>query len=260
MLRVVGFSLALSLVSLSSCTAGEPGDPCDEPSRTCGDWNLGVQFCAFDSAGDESWTSCCVEIIDEETCNVCVAPWEDEEEAINDRCWTPLVLAFANERVELVSAPGATFDLTRDQISVPSDWPTAQTPWLALDRDDNGRIDDGGELFGSATRLSSGGFADNGFEALAELDANCDGVIDRADSAFARLLLWRDANGDRTSEPGELSPAAAELDSIRLGYVSDRLCDARGNCEVERSTFAFRDATGRAREGAVIDVHLRAQP
>jgi len=39
----------------------------------------------------------------------------------------------------------------------------------------------------------------------------------------------------------------------------DPRCDARGNCEVERATFRFRDAAGREHTGAVVDVHLAAQ-
>ena len=57
------------------------------------------------------------------------------------------------------------------------DWPMANTPWLALDRDGNGAIEDGSELFGSGTRLASGARARNGFEALRELDSNGDGVV-----------------------------------------------------------------------------------
>jgi hypothetical protein len=47
--------------------------------------------------------------------------------------------------------------------------------------------------------------------------------------------------------------------SIDLDFVTDPRCDERGNCEVERAAFRFRDAAGVERTGAVIDVHLAAQ-
>ena len=46
---------------------------------------------------------------------------------------------------------------------------------------------------------------------------------------------------------------------IDLAYTSDRRCDARLNCEVERARFGFRDAAGAERTGAIVDVHLRHQ-
>src|SRR5262245_26889770 len=65
---------------------------------------------------------------------------------------------------------------------------------LALDRNDNGVIDDGSELFGTATRKRDGTLAKNGFDALAEFDLNGDGKIDERDAVYSRLRLWIDAN------------------------------------------------------------------
>lgn len=169
---------------------------------------------------------------------------------------TPLVLAFDNERVTFAASAG-TFAL-RAGDPVATDWPTATTPWLALDRDGNGSIDSGRELFGSGTEVA-GGFAKHGFVALAALDANRDGAIDAADPAFASLLLWADTNGDRKSSPAELSPASARVQSISLAYRLDARCDARGNCEGERAAMTWRDERGARRTGTVIDVYLRYQ-
>jgi hypothetical protein len=174
---------------------------------------------------------------------------------------TPLVLSFDRAPVDFAaSAQSFGFDLT-GTMSVTTDWPTSKTPWLALDRDGNGRIDDGSELFGSATVLSNGGRASNGFIALRELDDNGDGQITPADAAFPRLLLWSDRDGDRASTARELASASTvKLLSIELGYsTSAPRCDARGNCEIERATFRFVDDTGAARTGEVVDVHLKFQ-
>src|ERR1700722_8639431 len=167
---------------------------------------------------------------------------------------TPLVLAFEGEPVRFTSAAG-DFDLAGREASVATDWVSPGTPWLALDRDGNGSIDDGRELFGSMTALPDGQRAPNGFVALAALDDDGDGRITAHDASFGRLLVWRDANQDRRSEPGELTTAEeAGLVSIDLGYRVAPRCSG-DDCEIERAHFVFREG-GRERTGDVIDVHL----
>ena len=166
------------------------------------------------------------------------------------RCTTPLVLSFdsAPVRYERTTWPFAF----KPGSPVQSDWPSAATPWLVRDVNGNGRIDDGSELFGSNTRIESG-VARHGFEALAALDANGDGVIDAKDPEFRSLLVWRDGNGDRLSQPGELTSLAEEhVDSFSLNFRTGTRCDLRGNCERERSTFSWR-----GHQGSLVDVYLR---
>jgi hypothetical protein len=172
---------------------------------------------------------------------------------------TPLVLSFDGGPVQYLADRAHAFDVN-GAASIVTDWPTASTPWLAVDRDGNGAIDDGSELFGSLSPLAGGGRAPNGFAALRELDADGDGRITPADPGFAKLLVWSDRDGDRRSSPGELASAASfELLSIDLAYRVAPSCDARGNCEVERAAFHYRDAAGVVREGTVVDVHLARQ-
>lgn len=172
---------------------------------------------------------------------------------------TPLVLSFDGGPVAYTEATSNGFDLVGSGERVASDWPTARTPWLALDRDRNGAVDDATELFGSAVRLSSGGRAQNGFEALAELDENADGVIDARDARFGELATWADEDADRRTDAGELASAlvgARRLVSIELVFAIAPVCDARGNCGVERARFTWSDAVGVQHHGQVIDVHL----
>ncbi len=174
-------------------------------------------------------------------------------------CNTPLVLSFDGEPV-VFAASEHRFLLDPSLGSARSDWPTAATPWLALDRDADGAITSGAELFGSATPLAGGGLARNGFEALAELDGDGDGVVDERDAAWSQLLVWRDDDGDRVSQPGELSPVAeAGLVSIAVSHRVEARCDARGNCERERGELVWRDAAGRPRRGEVVDVHVKLE-
>lgn len=172
---------------------------------------------------------------------------------------TPLVLSF-DERPVSFEAGCGPLDLSGGGAGVCLDLPTARTPWLALDRNGNGRIDDGSELFGSMVTLRSGRRARNGFEALAELDANGDGKLSAEDPAWSSLVLFSDQDGSRTSSQGELvSLSAAGITSIELRFSLEERCDQRGNCERERAAFTFRDARGATRAGAVVDVWLTAR-
>jgi len=178
-------------------------------------------------------------------------------------CTTPLVLVFDGSAVSFAADAGtASFNLapTGSAPILRTDWPTAATPWLAFDVDGDGKITSGAELFGSATALPDGRIARQGFEALAALDDTGDGIVDAKDRAFARLLVWRDGDGDRISTAAELSTVAAEgVRGIGVAFSVRPRCDERGNCERERGAFTFVDQAGVMKRGAVVDVHLAAR-
>ena len=106
---------------------------------------------------------------------------------------------------------------------------------LAMDRDGDGRITSGAELFGDATRLADGELAPNGYVALAELDSpafggNGNGRIDPRDRRFRSLLIWLDANHDGVSQRRELRPLKSHrIGWISLDYFSSPLEDEHGN-------------------------------
>lgn len=173
-------------------------------------------------------------------------------------CNTPLVLMFEGERLEFAPALASAFDLSRDGTCVQTDWPTS--PWLALDRDGDGAIRSGAELFGNATVMAAGGRPDNGFSALAELDSNRDGKISAQDDRFEELVLWTDTDDDRIGTGSELrSLKDVALVSIDLGWSKRLECDDSGNCGVERAPFVYTTADGTLAEGEVVDVHLFCQ-
>jgi len=181
-------------------------------------------------------------------------PGRDDQPS-SDLCGenTPLVVAFDNQPVRFMT--GGTFAFQPGELAA-SDWPTAKTPWIALDLDHDGSIQSGAELFGSSTVLPDGTTAHNGFFALAALDANRDGRIDASDPAFGSLLLWADRNGDQRSSPDELTALSNVIVAISLDNHVEVHCDARANCERERATLEWRDARGETHEGSVIDVYL----
>jgi hypothetical protein len=94
---------------------------------------------------------------------------------------------------------------------------------LVRDLNGNGCIDDGSEMFGSATVLPDGSRASNGFMALAALDQNGDGEISAPDPAFAELGVWTDSNQNGVTDPGELrSLSSVQIDALSLAATPAR--------------------------------------
>ncbi len=120
-------------------------------------------------------------------------------------------------------------------------WPLQpDDAWLVLDRNENERIDDATELFGTATPLATGTLARHGFQALAEFDANGDGVVSVADPKFSQLRLWRDANRDGVATPREMTSLEdAGLVELSTAFQSARARDQWGNRFTLRSTARF---------------------
>jgi hypothetical protein len=146
---------------------------------------------------------------------------------------TPIVVDRDGSGFRLTSASkGVAFDIDADGVQDNVAWTPAgdSNAFLVMDRNGNGTIDNGGELFGTATLLSTGARASNGFMALAELDSNADGVISRSDTSYAQLRLWTDANHNGISEPRELETLFdARLTTIYLGYQPVGQVDEQGN-------------------------------
>lgn len=117
------------------------------------------------------------------------------------------------------------FDLDADGTAEALSWTAADSSiaFLAHDRNGNGTIDDGTELFGNATAV-------HGFEALQRLDTTGDAILDSRDIAWTSLLLWNDRNRDAISQPAELtSVAASTLLALDLRHHRTAREDEHGN-------------------------------
>lgn len=168
----------------------------------------------------------------------------------------PLVFVPPQSTVTFESSPDAAFDWSGEQPCAATDWPTAHTPWLAIDRNDDGVIDSGAELFGTGVVLADGVRAQHGFEALAELDDDHDGAITPADAAWSSVVLWADHDRNRISSPDELSSLDDHgLTSLSLDYARPFECDAAGNCAGERASAMGTQGTA----GQLVDVYLRCR-
>ena len=112
--------------------------------------------------------------------------------------------------------------------------PDERLAFLVLDRNANGTIDDGIELFGASTPQPAS-TEPNGFLALAMLDdravgGNGDGRLTSEDELFNLLNLWIDANHDGQSQASELmSLGEAGVQSVKLDYVISNRRDRHGN-------------------------------
>jgi Ca2+-binding RTX toxin-like protein len=119
---------------------------------------------------------------------------------------SPLMFDLDGDGIEITqqSAGQITFDHNADGIATSTAWASSDDGLLAFDRDGNGTIDSGRELFGNNTQLANGQNAADGYAALRELDSNADGVINASDAAYAQLRIWRDLDQDTHSDSGEL--------------------------------------------------------
>jgi len=169
--------------------------------------------------------------------------------AIGECIGSPLVLDTLGDGLDLVGPEQGTRFALMGEAPHATGWIRGgDDALLARDLDGDGAITSGRELFGERT----GGWAPDGFAALARLDANRDGCVDASDPAFAELRAWVD-NGDARAEPHELL-MLQEVGVSRLPIRASRLSreDAYGNelglvsreggVDVYDVWFAIRDA------------------
>jgi hypothetical protein len=149
----------------------------------------------------------------------------------------PLAIDLDGDGIETLGSATnpVLFDHNADGIRTGTGWVRPDDAWLVLDRNGDGLITSGRELFGVDTLLSGtpgvdAVYAPTGFAALAALDANADGVFNTSDAAFTQVRLWQDADQDGVSDAGELfSLADKGIASISLNATSTSINLGNGN-------------------------------
>lgn len=152
----------------------------------------------------------------------------------------PLVLDLnGNGQFDVTEAAGGhQFDILGNGSPVQVATATAGDAFLAYDRNDNGQIDDGTELFGDQNGAA------HGFAELARYDSNSDGAIDKQDTVFDRLSVFADTNRNGRTDSGELR-------SLQQAGISRLLLNAAGTNESVRGNRVILASSFERSDGSV---------
>ncbi|ASP16521.1 iron-regulated protein frpA [Neisseria sp. KEM232] len=186
--------------------------------------------------------------------------WKNLNRANKYHIYDPIALDLDGDGIETLAANGfvgSLFDHDNDGIRTAGGWVSADDGLLVWDKNGNGRIDNGSELFGDSTRWLDGSNAAHGFSALVQHDSNRDGIIDNKDNVFKQLRIWRDLNQDGITQEGELFKLAdLKIKSLNLIYQDINKDLGNGNILAQVGSYTKTDGST-AQMG---DLLLQADP
>ena len=144
---------------------------------------------------------------------------------------TPLAIELYGEELLTTSVEdGVSFDMDGDGMAEQTAWLKKGSGFLVWDKNGDGMVNDGTEMFGEATVMSDGKRAENGVEALKDLDSDNNNIINQYDELWGELRIWHDENGNGKTEEGELSLLSDwDIQSISLDFAEINLKDEADN-------------------------------
>ena len=161
--------------------------------------------------------------------------------------YDPLVLDLnGDNNIDLITADDSIvyFNHKNDGVKVNTSWIGKDDGFLVIDKNNNGYIDNGSELFGNFTTKNNGDMANNGFEALKDYDTNGDLIIDYRDDKFSELRVWQDLNSDGISQSGELKTLKeAGISRLNLNNSETSNEVLEGNSITHTGSFVRNDGT-----------------
>ena len=183
---------------------------------------------------------------------------QDNLEHSADNYVTPLILDLNGDGVHtLQSNSGVGFDFDGQGHKSKTGWASPEDGLLVLDRNGDGIIDTGSELFGSNSLVNAAALAKDGFEALAFHDSNKDGLINADDAIWTHLQVWQDRDSDGVSQQQELfSLDTLGIVSLSLNATPSGLFDGSGNIRQLISSIEWSNGT----QTELVDVLLHQQP
>ncbi len=206
--------LANDITCINSCNNIHISSNLFENCQAMGQYSQKSEFC---SGGEISLSN--------GKCNISVAE-------TYRRYTSPLILDLKGNGLKFTNVEdGILFDLNADGIIEQTAWTPKQTEFddafLVLDKNKNGQIDNGKELFGDQNG------AKNGFMELAKYDLNKDNVINKNDPIYNELLLWVDFNSNGKIEKGETKTLPeANVSEISIKYETQY--DENGNIKTDK--------------------------
>ena len=135
------------------------------------------------------------------------------------------------------------FDLDSDGFAERTGWINSTSGFVVMDRNGNGTIDNGTEMFGDNFQ--------NGFTAIGALDSNSDGKISSLDTDYANLRIWQDVNLDGVSQASELK-TLADAGVVSIGLANTTYGHTFRNSAQILAKGSFTNAFGETREALAV--------
>lgn len=176
-----------------------------------------------------------------------VGDWLDDiYSSVNHTQQSPIVLDLNGDGIGYTSIGSSEvlFDVDNDGFAEHVEWIDGNDGFLVRDLNANGKIDNVTEMFGDNGGTSA-------YQKLATLDSNFDGKLTSADTQWASIKIWQDANENGVVDSGELKTLSSlNIASINVTHTNDLTLN--GHAVAGTSTFTYTNST----TGQVADVLL----